>query len=286
MNVELEAVFRLPPETLFHYTSHEAALGILNSRTIWATHIGYLNDTQELEHAIGQLERLIGPTSRQLAGSRASVVADTLGAGLTDLRATNIGVFSLSENPDLLSQWRAYCPQGTGYALGIDTTGLIEAIPQKTAQLGACIYDAELQHLLLEQLLSRSVSAFFQELNTPHAKIKTASYQCRTRFARDVARVAAFVKHQSFEEEREWRMVSRVVSDTSDLWAFRPGRVTMVPYLCLKASVGEAPLRLNAAVVGPSMAPVSALRAAQLFFTHHGLLRQFVTRSTVPFRSW
>src|ERR1035437_10348273 len=40
------------PEVLYHYTSPAGFLGIIDSKTIWATGAEHLNDSQEVLHAI------------------------------------------------------------------------------------------------------------------------------------------------------------------------------------------------------------------------------------------
>jgi hypothetical protein len=39
------------PEILYHYTTREGLLGILRSRTVWATSIRFLNDASEYTYA-------------------------------------------------------------------------------------------------------------------------------------------------------------------------------------------------------------------------------------------
>ncbi len=41
-----------PPSILYHYTTQKGLLGIIQSKTIWATDILYLNDTMELKYAV------------------------------------------------------------------------------------------------------------------------------------------------------------------------------------------------------------------------------------------
>jgi len=45
---ESESRAHRPDGLLYHYTSSEGLMGILRSNSIFATHIRYLNDTQEL----------------------------------------------------------------------------------------------------------------------------------------------------------------------------------------------------------------------------------------------
>jgi hypothetical protein len=52
---------RTPEDVLYHYTSQKGFLGIVEKKKLWATHIRYLNDSQEFEYAIAlartQLEK-------------------------------------------------------------------------------------------------------------------------------------------------------------------------------------------------------------------------------------
>ena len=41
-----------PPERLWHYTSGAGARGIFTSGTLWAGHLGYMNDSSEFDHAV------------------------------------------------------------------------------------------------------------------------------------------------------------------------------------------------------------------------------------------
>ena len=46
-----ESIMVRPVPTLYHYTSMSGLAGILESRTVWATEFGALNDTSELTYA-------------------------------------------------------------------------------------------------------------------------------------------------------------------------------------------------------------------------------------------
>jgi len=39
------------PDIIFHYTSLEGLLGIIKSKSIWATNVFYLNDASELNYS-------------------------------------------------------------------------------------------------------------------------------------------------------------------------------------------------------------------------------------------
>jgi hypothetical protein len=41
-----------PAEILYHYTSQDGLIGMLNEKTIWASKIHYLNDSKEFALAL------------------------------------------------------------------------------------------------------------------------------------------------------------------------------------------------------------------------------------------
>jgi hypothetical protein len=285
VDLELEHIHREVPMTLFHYTSHEAALGIMTSGTLWATHLGYLNDEEELHHALRLFRRQI-TASRRSSTERVSYLLEQMLDALDGVAESNIGVFSLSEEPDLLSQWRAYCPRGVGYALGFDSASLIAAVAPKRVQLGACVYDRELQEIVVSQAISDTVTSFQTALDAANGDYDLVVEQHRIQFMARAARVAAYIKHEAFAEEREWRLVALLAGVSQAPWRFRSGRVSMIPYLSLPAAEKDADVRLNRVVVGPSPDGSSAFRSGRLFFEAHGLHPQSVKRSRIPFRSW
>ncbi|MBQ2593071.1 MAG: hypothetical protein II567_07305, partial [Candidatus Riflebacteria bacterium] len=53
-----QTVFPLrPPETIYHYTTQKGILGIIPSRTMWATQAHFLNDRNEVFLTFKLLER-------------------------------------------------------------------------------------------------------------------------------------------------------------------------------------------------------------------------------------
>ena len=50
----------IPEDTIiYHYTSPEGILGIIESNSLWATDINYLNDSSELRYIYGLVERIV-----------------------------------------------------------------------------------------------------------------------------------------------------------------------------------------------------------------------------------
>lgn len=156
-----------PKGLLFHYTSTEGLIGILRSGHIFATHIRYLNDSQEmfdaLDHADDFISQLIDdestPRMKAFLESAVRSFGRAVGAyvvSFTDDTDALTGTEQIAG--DRLNQWRAYSTPGRGFSLGfdarvIDAAGLglcIEGI-DVTAFLHDCIYKRDLKRGVLQR---------------------------------------------------------------------------------------------------------------------------------------
>ena len=109
------------PRTLYHYTSLDALVSIVNTKRLRASNIRFLNDRAEsvamMADVIDLLQSFGGSLAEQADGRR-------IAAMLEKKTPKADYVASLSEKDDLLSQWRAYCPSGRGVSIGFNTTCL------------------------------------------------------------------------------------------------------------------------------------------------------------------
>jgi hypothetical protein len=112
------------PDTLYHYTSLEALVAIVQSKRLRASNIRFLNDTSE---ALRLKEDVIGILQKRFSSSEEDrEIVNTLIHSIQSRPSQSLFVASLSENSDLLSQWRAYCPSGLGVSIGFSGDSLNE----------------------------------------------------------------------------------------------------------------------------------------------------------------
>lgn len=52
-------IMRNPPDSLFHYTTIDGLLGIVQSKTLWASQIQYLNDSVEFYWALNLTREIL-----------------------------------------------------------------------------------------------------------------------------------------------------------------------------------------------------------------------------------
>jgi hypothetical protein len=120
------------PEAVYHYTSIEAMMKIARAASIWATSISYLNDTSEGDHYLDLIRKRIPAYVSAHPTINPSIFARFLDDPRSDFLLSRPFVASFSALGDSLPQWRSYCPQGNGVAIGFKTDCLARStLPTK-----------------------------------------------------------------------------------------------------------------------------------------------------------
>ena len=145
-------------------------------------------------------------------------------------------MFSLTAKGNLLSQWRAYTPSGeAGVSIGFSKEGLEKIAAQKGFELIECLYDKNEQLGILNSELDAIIAKFVEDapsINTsgrpPTQKYLSYFYQYSERLLKTFCRI----KDPFFQEESEWRLVSKYYENYTDPEIkFREGRTTLVPFV-------------------------------------------------------
>jgi Protein of unknown function (DUF2971) len=269
-----------PARMIYHYASATGLIGILDKKTLWATNHLHLNDRQELKIATHVFRE----------EARASTLNEEQRAVflkvIQKLEAPSF-IVSLSEHGDLLSQWRAYCPGGDGYALGFSPENpIFESAREKSFNLIRCVYKTEEQRKLCKILLSEFAD-FFASFKPQ--RDRDLSEQIRTlfkgyEFKFSLAALNASFKQKGFSEEGEWRLVSqypeRLVSDLG----YRTGRFGITPYYPLPLSQGSRKPHIDHLVIGPSSNRKAAKEAINFALKTYGFEGTKVSMSNTPLR--
>ncbi len=273
-------------DLLFHYTSPESLIGILTSRCIWATDIKYLNDSAELEYALTFTKSKV--SQKYMTDDYDSHVSYLLSSGFAKLDPMPIYVASLSEMADLLSQWRAYCPPTGGVAIAFDRRKIDEYADRHRLELTQCTYDTSEHNELLTKLYEKVYKAFshnemsvdaynllspkqqvdfeikcLKDLTEDGDILKEEVKETLSGFFRELLALAPRIKHPSFSEEREWRLICRDYTASGFRIAFRTRQSLIIPYVEIGPLEPEA---IFGVVIGPC--------------SHGELLEQSVARLT------
>jgi DUF2971 family protein len=141
-----------PASPLYHYTSPAGLLGIIESKSLWASGIQYLNDTAEFKHAAAIAHDLLTQYLENENDPFKDLYRLLLRGGDAYLDSA-VFVCSLSEAKDKLSQWRAYCATGGGFSIGFDAALIERQAKKQDFQLLKCEYDPDKQKAICAALI-------------------------------------------------------------------------------------------------------------------------------------
>lgn len=153
------------PQVLWHYTTQEGLLSIIESGSLHASNIFYLNDATEYTYSTGVINDVLNNYLVDIAGdtnpyrSKIKIGEYVLRRGaksalpgkkidnptipfdsvkyyfierirdaIDELTLNQIYILSFSAKEDDLSQWRGYCPNGNGFSIGFRAKDLREQI--------------------------------------------------------------------------------------------------------------------------------------------------------------
>ena len=301
------------PARLFHYTTQAGLIGIVDSGSIWATKIQYLNDSSEFDLSIftNRIDKYISDVEKVSSDNFELDVLRLARVNTIGIANANICVTSFCTDGDLLSQWRGYTGGGAGYSIGFQTTELLQKIDIFGCKLRRCIYDEADQVAIIDEVISKALQAAgdltgeAQEIGNRRAVLGIAE-----QLEKAILTYSACFKHSRFSEEDEWRLVSIPVSYTDDNFKFRVGLSTINPYYVMnivgknnedgKVVNGPWYRIIDRVIVGPCPHPrLSRESIVGMMIKYRvsdpgdagrhdyaDLLRSRVIDSTIPFRHW
>jgi hypothetical protein len=219
--------------------------------------------------------------------------------------------FSFSEQKDLLSQWRGYCPQG-GYSFCIDDELLEQMREEHKLVFERCIYDVEQQkEFIRDRIIGVRPEILAQQIKDEAERTASGRHSAysiyrgihdRSESMPPKFYLLCLLKHPSFKEECEWRMVGSFSSNStlSKYMKLRTSRNMLIPYLELPLPIKldepdeyypETPRhyrwKIKEVVVSPFPHQELAVAACKLvippyIMNHVG----DVTPSAIPYVNW
>lgn len=288
---------------LYHYTSLDGLIGIINSNSIWASHCKYLNDSLEYIHA---LDFPISLSNRiYMDDDYLSAFGFSIRKALDEMTHNDVYVSSFSEKPDLLSQWRGYCPSGRGVCIGFKRDILEKYCHESGLNLYKCVYSEAEQSQEMKKLIDQCEAAFpmptitraeynkFESKDRVDHVINYNQYVMKgdgknqadkalSNLCDSITKLAPLFKDSGFHEESEWRVIAE--NPTSNI-QFRAGTSHLIPYITLpilcfsKDAIGEV-------IIGPNASSHSCISSISMLLESNGFKGINVRRSKIPFKSW
>lgn len=204
-------------------------------------------------------------------------------------------VCSFLEEGDLLTQWKGYCSPGPGFSIGFTKKILPLALEQGFFAV-PCIYDFSFQSKVIQTLIDWSLSLFKEACEKedvvripggiPVAKEAVLAQVLSVAFFVTLSIWAPALKHPSFSEEKEWRLIMHVGREGNPNCQYRKGSSFVVPYYNFRLQDEAGRLPLSKIIVGPTAHRDLSRNSVLLFLKPNGITECGVQNSRVPFRNW
>jgi len=267
---------------LYHYTTPQGLLGILQSQNIWATEASFLNDLYEIQYGLDVTKEILNTYIKDESTYTKNFSKLTLYyLHLMNSKEEEIYITSFCETSDLLSQWKGYSNFGEGYAIGLNLKKLIKSKKSEEfdhVSIKKVIYDKKTQTKLIKskiqlmiqescKLINEDIS---NEDNIIKASAKSLAYALNAQSKR--------FKSNAFSEEKEWRAI--YINSTLPNYEriknkFRMVQTTITPYielhLCKKENTKCKHLPIHKIIVGPKINFKKSTKSINLLYKNLGL---------------
>jgi hypothetical protein len=221
-----------------HYTSASGLYGIITSRTIWASHTSFLNDSEEVEGFFSRvLPAIRRPELKKYLAESQNIDASVLTADPLEINQFNhwlreivkrfkdaefraqdhyVASFCTTKNKwisrnGLLSQWRGYGVNG-GYAIVFDSAKLHTMLTAEAKiyyEERLLLADVQYDMARLSKVKDRRVLEYIQNVKKgAYAFLTTGNIDTEVEEALESNSVLSVLcKHRGFDEEKEVRII-------------------------------------------------------------------------------
>lgn len=268
------------PPILYHYTDKSGLIGILSSKTMWASNILYQNDSSEFQLGIKlfleELERIRFDKYKYQEPDLINKVEE-------NIKYFNVDIFtiSFSEKQESLNQFRSYSKSIPAYSIGIDTNDMKNSFFSKkiVGKIYKCRYTKS-QH---KEIIYRVINKILKSMGLATGFSESIIMELAT----SAIALSPIIKHEAFKEEKEWRFVFDYISPIEELYNFREGNSCIIPYLAIPIKVNEI---IKEVIVGPTPQTVLAYKSTVEICKKYGVKiskeDENIFNTEIPFRNW
>lgn len=207
-----------------------------------------------------------------------------LGINLRKRWNPEVYVASFTEEGDLLSQWRGYCPKG-GFSIGFHFDLLSYIAEIHDSFLLPCVYDFKIQKKIIEELLVSYNKKYSESLkNNDKNNSDELARSISNEFIISLFALAPMLKHESFKEEKEWRIVSSLLRVMPDI-QFRANESNIIPYIEISLCQSKEEIEFKKIFIGPSSINQYSKEAVLQLLRKNRLHHNAIRLSSAPYRS-
>lgn len=298
-NNKLNKVFE-HNEILYHYTSLNGFLSIIETQSLFFSNVNFLNDSKEIKHGVDIVLKAI----EEIEENEGSDILYKMKDNINLLYESEKYVTCFSKDGDLLSQWRAYGNNGKGISIGFEFSNLTDSFDKYLT--GTHIeYDEKIQIESIKEYINLIIKFYKsiednydwngQDFNNLVAKLIITFFN----------NVIYSFKHPSFIDEREYRLQLEIDNNMykkEDIeLKFRATENLIIPYTIIKNDYisyleTKVPnetepifslkkLPISKIIIGPSLDYETVKSGIKKFLFEKGYKEIDIEKSNVPYRN-
>ena len=237
---------------VYHYTDTQGLLGILSEKQLFASDYRFLNDPLEGEAIQLILQRLMLPNIQKLKCSD-----DMKREAYKSLSSAMeiVYIASFCEDGDLLSQWRGYTGEHSGYSIGFDKRMLLEmaqSLPHTRFEKCKYLTDdiiSDMEDVVTQSFEEDVINRLGDGEIKSWGDLEPHLSNFMDAMETGPLKPRYFMKPSGFEEEKEHRIVQSASSDLK----FRSKSTSLIPYKKLDISKIVKEGGIKKIIIGPSV---------------------------------
>jgi len=297
-NKKLNKIFE-HNDILYHYTSLNGFLSIIETQSLFFSNVNFLNDSKEIKHGVDIVLKAIKETEKD----------ENLGIllkmkeNIDLLYKSEKYVTCFSKDGDLLSQWRAYGNNGKGISIGFEFSDLTDSFDKYLT--GTHIeYDEKTQIESTKEYINLIIDFYNKIQDNYDWNGQDFNNLVAKQIITFLNNVIYSFKHPSFIDEREYRLQLEVDNKTynkNDIdIKFRATESLIIPYTVIKNSYASyletnesneiepifpsKKLPISKIIIGPSLDYETVKIGIKQFLFENGYQEIDIEKSNVPYR--
>lgn len=270
-----------PEGGIYHYTSSEGFRGIVESNSLRFSDPLFLNDGSEVFYA----NNLLLDVAKNFATGKSFRARRLIMELVERVAQTNFEyrplVFCMSEEPNLLNQWRDYGRDIVPYCFQLDVAELLAQDWSFPCEMVKLVYEESDQRAILIALMSE----IYEQVRTrsEYARSSEQWAEISNLIIAEVWAVLIRFKNPAFKGEKEWRLLAHSAYLGRQKVSFRTSRLGIVPFLSRQPRVGKL-LPISCVWVGPSPWGRVSAQALDMFLRNEGYIGCPIVPSEIPAR--
>lgn len=276
---EFGSPFIFEEEIIFHYTSSTGLKGIIESDSIWASNLSFVNDSKELMLGLSMYQIVTHELYKKSRDPIFKKIAKAFIKLLQEKSITNRYACSFTTNGDQLSQWLGYGSKGLGYAIGFESKKLVGNLKPK-AETSRIIYDEKTQQKYVERHLSEFLTGFADLFGGNEKELKKSLESIIAILEQESEITILGFKHTGFKEESENRFHLSHQS-LKDVYITEKNGI-LIPYIELKPK-NTKKLPIREITIGPTADYERAKKGLDFLLKKNGYKNVEIKKSEIPY---